>query len=468
MNQNANRERLLLITLGAGLVLAPAAFGGMTGWFTDMFALVAGMFAVGCAFTFLVPSDDPDTGMRFLATPACLYILAILWSILQATVPIADSSAHAAWLDAASILEIAVHPVVSLNPEASIAGALRLAGYGIVFFVAYILAVDEAPAIRLLMGIALAGAAYALYGIVLELTNSGYVLWYTRTFEPGNLSSTFPNRNAFATYATLCLLCGCMILYRRRIRLEDTSSGWRRALVAVVRYYFRRNGVALYVTAILFAAILMTHSRAGLATAVIAFAVFAICAARSAVTKRATISGSALIALCAIVLIWMLGGTTADRFNKFQAASTERLEIYGLTISAISERPFLGTGLGTFRDVFPAFRTPNLRARIEYAHNSYLENALEMGLPAAAAFYAALAMIGIMFGRALLKPRVRHPYPALGIAAIVAAFFHSLFDYAMQFPAVAVTLAAILGVAAAQSFNPTAARMTARAENRRS
>lgn len=438
--------------LVAGLVLVPLAFGGTTGWFTNAFAVIAGTLGIIRAISTALRPDAQPADFRAIVIPAGLFGIAVLWCFAQAWLPVSDTVAHEAWRDAADLLDRDVTPVLSLNPEASIAGALRLAGYGIVFFLCFQVASDETRAIRLLMFIAGAGAVYALYGIGLEITESTRVLWYARTFEDGNLSSTFPNRNAFASYAALCLLSGCLVAYRRRIRLGDTGNGWRRALVALVRYYFPRNGWFLYVSVALFVAILLTHSRAGLATAVVAFAVFASCAARGTGVRSAATAGSALIALCAIALFWILGGTTVERFDKIEAAWIERLEIYRLTVTAILDRPLLGTGLGTFQDVFPAYRTAMLRANIEFAHNSYLENALEMGVPAAAALYGALTALFFMFVRALITKRTAHPYPALGISVITAVFFHSLFDYAIQFPAVTISLAAILGIAAAQSF----------------
>lgn len=450
MTPTAFRDRSLFAALTAGLVLAPLAFGGATGWFTDIFAVIAGALAMFWAAT-LHSNHVRVEQLRPIAKPIVLYGLVVLWCFFQAAVPVSESIAHEAWRDAAALLNQTVSPVLSLHPEASVAGALRLSGYGIVFILSFYFALNEVRALRLLTIIAISGGVYALYGIVLEATASAYVLWYKRTFEIGNLSSTFPNRNAFASYATLCLLSGCMVLYRRRIRLEDTAKGWRQAVVVIARYYFRRNGWFLYVGAALFTAILLTHSRAGLATSILAFALFAACAAHGARMKSTAAAGSTLIAFCAIVLVWMLGGATAERFDRIQTASSERIEIYRLTAMAISDRPLLGTGLGTFPDVFPAYRTAELQANINFAHNSFLENALEMGLPAAIVFYGALAMLFGTFVRALTGKTADYPYPALGIAVTGAAFFHSLFDYAIQFPAVAICFAALLGVAAAQS-----------------
>lgn len=442
------------MALASGLALSPLAFGGTAGWFTAFLAVAAGGLALAWSAIAFAAPDLPRSRLGPVLVPACLTGAAILWCFVQAFLPVAESIAPAQWGDAARLLGRTLPPMLSLNPEASISGAMRLAAYGIVFLLCYQFAADEACARRLLVLVTVAGTAYAAYGIWLELSGSGLVLWFDRTFEPGNLSSTFPNRNAFASYATLCLLGGFTLLHRRRVRQGDLSSGWRRATVSVVRYYFHRNGWLFYAVTVLFVAILWTHSRAGLATAIVAFLAFAACAAGGARYRRIAAGGSLVVVAVAVAIFAVAGGGTVERFGKIEAATAERIEIYRLTIGAIADRPLLGTGLGTFSDVFPAYRSAALRPQIDFAHNSYLENALEMGIPAALLFYGGLAALFVVFLRALFRHRGAHSYPALGIAALAAAGFHALFDYAVQFPAVAITLAALLGVAAAQSVQP--------------
>ena len=344
-----------------------------------------------------------------------------------------------------------MHPAISVNPQESVAGALRLTGYCLVFLLCYQIAAVERRAARLLAAIALAGTAYALYGIALELSGSVHVLWYERDFEPGNLSSTFPNRNAFADYAALCLMSGYALMYRARIRQEDLACGWLHAATSVSVFYLRRNGWLIYAATILFVAILMTHSRGGLLVTMISLAVLAGCAARNTLNRKFAMISIFMIAAGAAILFGIAGSTTVERFSKIGAASAERYEIFELTIKAIMDRPLLGTGLGTFSDIFAAYRTESLRPRIDFAHNSFLENALEMGVPAATLFYAGLTALFIFFVRSLVVNQQAHPYPALAVATMTLAFFHSLFDYPDQFPAVAITFAAILGIAAAQS-----------------
>lgn len=453
------QQRTVFATLVVGLALAPLPFGGTTSWFTSVFAVYVGGVAMISSISVMRRSAAETQAFRPLALPATLVILAIVWCFAQAWIPVPDEIAHKVWSEAGALLGADDQPGlqarISVNPEASIAGAIRLTGYCLVFLLCYWCAACERRAGHLLVLIAATGTIYALYGIGLELNDSKYVLWFERDFEPGNLSSTFPNRNAFADYAALCLLCGCALMYRTQLRQEDLSRGWRQASVAISLFYLRRNGWVLYAAIILFIAILMTHSRGGLIVAILAIAVFAACATGSAFNRKAALFGMLGIALFACVLFAIAGGSTSHRFAKIGSAAAERMEIFRLTADAIGDAPLLGTGLGTFSDIFAAYRTEALLPRIDFAHNSFLENALEMGLPAAVAFYAGLAILFVLFVVGLRRNRQAHPYPALGISALAVAFLHSLFDYPDQFPAVAITLAAILGIAASRSFNPT-------------
>ena len=63
-----------------------------------------------------------------------------------------------------------------------------------------------------------------------------------------------------------------------------------------------------------------------------------------------------------------------------------RWSVYGFCIDAIRQRPLLGSGVGTFADLFPSLRTDDFSTWgvWDYAHSTILEIAVEMGIPIAA------------------------------------------------------------------------------------
>ena len=122
-------------------------------------------------------------------------------------------------------------------------------------------------------------------------------------------------------------------------------------------------------------------------------------------------------------------------------------------IDGILDRPLVGHGLGAFHETFRAYVPPEAAfGEWDMAHNSWLENAWELGLPAAGALYLALLLIVWRFARALVKRRNDRHFAAIGLAIALAAGFHALFDFSLQIPAITALFAFVLGLAYAQSF----------------
>jgi O-antigen ligase len=441
-------HRIAFVLLATSVGLAPLPFGGATGWFDGAFAAGTGLLLVLWAVATLQTGAGNAGALRL---PALLFAAALGWCLAQALMPAWPAAAHPAWREASEILGRPLPALIAPDPEAAVRGVLRLAGYAAVFFLCHAYAADERRARILLWTIASAATIASAYGLFSWIAGSRTVLWYERTFEAGNLSATFPNRNAFADYAALGLLCAMSITALRAALPAVSRPGFLWAAAIAVQYVLARSWVLVYAAVAIFAALVLTHSRAGLAAALLAIAVFLPLARPARMSRRTLLAAGAVAASVAAVLIWIAGAGLGERLAKLPGATDERLTIYRLTAGMIAERPLAGTGLGSFADVFPAVRTPEIRPRIDYAHNAFLENALEMGLPAAAAFYAALLAVVATCLRARRASGGVRVWPSLGIAATTLVAVHSLFDYSAQFPAVALTYAAILGIAAARS-----------------
>ena len=85
-------------------------------------------------------------------------------------------------------------------------------------------------------------------------------------------------------------------------------------------------------------------------------------------------------------------------------------------------------------------------------HNSYLETLLESGLPAGLLLLALPTLAFFLQLRALGQPGVVRPFPAIAAAATVLFAVHSLVDFSLQMPGIAITYAALLGLGVAQSY----------------
>jgi len=116
--------------------------------------------------------------------------------------------------------------------------------------------------------------------------------------------------------------------------------------------------------------------------------------------------------LAAVAGAGVLGGRFAEK-----DPWRYRREIASSTLKMIGDRPWRGYGEGTYAYVYPAYATFDVGARVEHAHNYWLEWAAEGGIP--------LALVWLALAIAVSGPAIRS---AWGVG-IVAAFLHALVDY---------------------------------------
>ena len=118
---------------------------------------------------------------------------------------------------------------------------------------------------------------------------------------------------------------------------------------------------------------------------------------------------------------------------------------------AIGDNPVLGFGYGTFADSFRLYDQNEAAVHYDRAHNTWLENAFELGVPAALLLYASLAGVALTCWRGVKRRRRDWVYPAVGVGATILVGVHALVDFSLQLPAVAMLYALVMGMACAQS-----------------
>jgi hypothetical protein len=157
---------------------------------------------------------------------------------------------------------------------------------------------------------------------------------------------------------------------------------------------------------------------------------------------------AAIVAACAVALL----GTVAARDVVHQVGSTEltelsergsKYQVWGQAAPMIAEHRWLGVGRGSFE---PAFTRRSPIAELTYSHveNSYLQAAVDWGVPIA----LALALAVLALGRAALR-RWRHgPLEAGALGALTAVAVHELADFSLELPVVAMATLATAAVLA--------------------
>lgn len=396
---------------------------------------------------------------RFLLPAAILFLGALGWMLWQITGPLPADWRPDTLQRAANLLN---EPGIGGNGIALDGSAawhvlLRLLTYGGVFLLAWEFGRTRGRAQTILVAVIVAGICYAVYGLIVHLADLRLVLWYPKTAYGDSLTSTFINRNSYATYAGIGLLCVLGLTFSEWRQRNDRDRHGVAPIAAAAtstRQELALGALALG-AATLAAALFLTGSRGGFYALALAILLCLGLMAATRLLGGRELAGIAALGVAALAaLLFSVGDTLGQRLET-GAASLEasRGDLFRPTLEAILQRPLTGYGVGSFQGVFEAVNTGELYRQgywIDKAHNTYLELALEAGIPAAIAIVLTVLLFAALCGVALVRHRsVR--FSLTGVAVSFLVGLHALVDFSLQMPAIAVTYAAVLGACAAQS-----------------
>ena len=384
--------------------------------------------------------------------PALLYLGVLAWGLVQAVPGLVPADwAHPAWAGLGIVdLAPAGGPTISADPIEGFHRLARLAAYGAAFWLVAAAALDRARAATMLRAIALFSTALAVYGLFTRSAGVNPILGEDLT-RGDVLRASFVNRNHYATYAGFGVIANLAVL-AAGFEAGSGGGGARRVerLRALITGFFASGWVFALGALLCLGALALTQSRGGAISATAGLLVFLLA------HRRHRGAGGRALALSALGLFAFVALTlSSGLFERVLATSKEakRFVVYPEVWAQSLERPWVGHGLGAFHEVFRS-RVPAEAAvgEWDFAHSAYLENIHALGLPAAGAFYLALALVLWRIWRGTAeRRRDRHlPAAALGVAAV--AGLHSLLDFSLQIPACGALFAAILGLGWAQSF----------------
>lgn len=437
------------------LALTPLPFGSNRPIWWTLLALLVGALLAAYAWRIWSGKERPGIGLWAVLPIILPYLCAMLWAVVQTVALPPIGLGHPIWAIASDALGRPLGEYISLDPHKTATYLMRLLSYAGIFWLALEFGRDRAFAERLLRVLTWVGMIYATYGVIMHVFGIERILWVPKWAYQGFLTSTFVNRNSYATYAALGLICSVAILTQelREVLLPPMET--KRRWMGIIQTLTGAAAVPLMASCILGTAILQTGSRAGAMCTLVGLLVFLVLAGFAQLIHwRQIFIPAFFIALISVILLFAGGTTVLSRIDTLKADRSERRQMYEITAQAIGDAPVIGTGLGTFQSIFNMYRRPNFAGtvHVDNAHNSYLENALELGLPAAILLIASVGGILEACALALRRRKRGRLFPVVGISAITIVGLHSIVDFSLEIPAVAITFAAIAGVACAQSF----------------
>lgn len=398
---------------------------------------------VAILFLLCVPIRTISSDVRTLIY-GCVILLAFLalWGGIQALPLPLFFPGHPIWQEAAPVLDLSTGSL-SVNPIRSLTALPALISPGLVFLTTLLLCQSAQAARRVWISLSLVGVAIVMISIILEAFFPE--LQFFTTYEVGraSFSGVFVNRNVSAAFfgLTAFSLTGTLYLMRSGSRKKHRSSAdiAKQSLV----------GLMLFVVII---AIIATRSRAG---TLLSLPILSLCLAIifAKTLRKQRIARTLSILGVGFVLLVLFGEPVFSRLGNM--SQDLRWCTWASTVTGVLDNFWTGTGFGTFKEAFPAYRNSEClgtTAGWHRAHNSFLEFIFGFGAPAALLAFAlgyALLLNASLTGLRRRKSLRAIPILTLGTLGFVSA--HSLVDFPLQIPGVAYYCAALMGAGSAVS-----------------
>lgn len=285
---------------------------------------------------------------------------------------------------------------LSLDPGQSAISFFKLLAYFCLFVCTLILVNDERRIKMLLTTMVVAGTTQAIYG-ALEILQGAQTSLIFGLEVTESATGSFVYRNHYANFLMMCLAAGIGLMVTSLQKDELVSpKDWMRSIAAAMLGSKALIRISL---AIMVIALVMSHSRMGNTSFFVAMTLVGLLAlflvqGRS---KGLTILIVSMFVIdLVIVSAWFGLDKVQQRLTETSLKQESRDEVVRDALPMILDYPASGTGAGSFYSTFPAYKTSDVHAFYDHAHNDYLQMTIEYGLP-------SVMILGVLVAFAFYK-----------------------------------------------------------------
>lgn len=287
---------------------------------------------------------------------------------------------------------------------------------------------------QLLVAVMTAGVLESLYGMFEFFSGHRHILNVAAENFVSSVTGTFINRNYFAGYLLMVIPLSMGFLFSREAARMGRYRGWRPWLSTLDgKTVLIGFGVIVMVLGLLFSA-----SRMGIISLLLSFSLISLFF-RGFRKEGAFGRGSILILGLAILwAAWIGFDAVINRFFTTSEDFKGRWAFWVNTFQIYKDFPVFGSGLGTFFQVFPMYRSFHTTGLVTHAENDFLQLLSEVGTLGTGllAILFFFLLWKVLSGIRALTDEEPVRYIALGgLVGILALMFHSLVERNIQVPA---------------------------------
>ena len=497
-------ERTLNHTIRHGaavaLIFAPLAFGAVEFWsltLLELLILALGALSLGWRLCSRMPEVDvPDVVQKARgathATPlAVLMGLFLAYTVLQMVpvpLPWLEKLSSHAWelrhsareplaaalgfFSAAALAgeprevvkQAAQYAPITLNLHATAIEWFKSAVY-VVFFWLIIAHFWRGRHFRLMARILIVlGAAIAVLALLQRFGGADKIFWLRQTASKGFMGP-FVNENHYAGYMemSICLGLGYFLFRMEQSAGLHRKKSLRQRLSSIKS---PANGLILFSVVLMAVSVLFSLSRGGILTLILSLLNIAyLVALRHIINKRKAPAAARsrnllvpVLTVCWLTMLfalWLGAEPVVEEMLTLRDVSRQtKLQVMRDTLGIVRDYPLVGTGMGTFPYIYPAYQSFSSHVIFTHAENDYLQMLSEGGAVGFALMAGIIGLVAAVMIRGMLSrkadPRSRRPDNSpiiLGcFAALLSMLVHSFFDFNLHIPSNALLFTGILAM----------------------
>ncbi|MBE0377038.1 hypothetical protein PPRY_a4333 [Pseudoalteromonas prydzensis ACAM 620] len=259
---------------------------------------------------------------------------------------------------------------------------------------------------------------------------------------------SFSYANFLANYLALCLSLGIGLLVSELV-INPVQKSPIQQLRALTKIMLSNKVILRLALIIMIIGLILTRSRMGNSAFFIALSAVSIYALffyrRKPKHLRTLIISFFIIDLIIIGALFGVEKVT-ERLSQTSLSSETRDEVLHDSIPLILDKPWLGSGGGSFYTAFPAYQPQPYSGYYDNAHNDYIQFAVELGIPTTM-LLGALTLFCLYNCIVVMHTRKTPLYQGLAFGcaiAIIHMLLHSSVDYSLQAGANTLTFMLIL------------------------
>jgi O-antigen ligase len=226
------------------------------------------------------------------------------------------------------------------------------------------------------------------------------------------------------------------------------AGGWLRWVTTVEASRFMlvsTDGLAMSLSVVL------TGSRSGLASLIVALAFLALAVWRSTPGGRSRVAALGFLGVLVVGgLAWGGADILLERFARAPAELEGRFAAWRDTRAIIGDFPWFGTGLGTYGQAMLVYQTGDRTSMYVQAHNDYLQVMAEGGLLVGIPVLVVFGLIASGIRRRLSSGQDDRltAWIRLGaIAGLLGVAAQSFVEFSLQMPGNAVLFVVLMAIA---------------------